>query len=211
MDPSLPLLNATDLAFATPAGLELHRGLSFKLMPGHILLITGENGSGKTTLLRLILGQQSPTHGQLFCRVNPSQIAYLPQLQNIQFHLPATLGDILNISRPSNASLQETLSLKLLTEHHLKMPWNTASGGERQRLLMTRALLAAPKLLILDEPLNHLDLKSKKQLAQAFKDFLETPNQERGIVLVSHVTPDELESLSIPVTRLKLEPVERSL
>ncbi len=182
------ILEANDLAYATPLGEVLAEEIHFRLPPGGILLITGPNGSGKSTLLRVLLKQLVPMRGIIRCSLPAPRIQIIPQMQNLEFHLPMTLLDLLQFSVPGPLSLDAVRSVGLLEETQLGVSWNTASGGERQRALLTRALLQNPQLLFLDEPLNHLDPASQKSLLGKISEFLEesTPQKPHGVVLVSH-------------------------
>src|SRR5690606_37113443 len=112
-----------------------------------------------------------------------------PQLQNVAFHLPLTLWDVLRISHAGPLQEEDVLRFGLLQARHLKLAWNTASGGEKKRTLLTRALLHRPRVLILDEPLNHLDHASRDQVSQVLDDFVAGDKQQRSIILVSHDLP----------------------
>lgn len=181
------LLEGTELAYATPSGVPLASGLTFELHPGQLLLITGPNGSGKSTLLKVLLRQFPLKRGLVRCTVPASRIALIPQLQNLEFHLPMTLRDVLEVSLPGKLDMDAISRIGLLTEKQLAVSWNTASGGERQRAMLTRALLQKPSLLFLDEPLNHLDQQSQKSLLDTLHRFVSVAGGEpHGIVLVSH-------------------------
>lgn len=168
---------------ATPQGRPLSRALSFSLPSGHIVLIEGPNGSGKTTLLRALTGTGRPAAGTVTWHVRIDSIGYLPQLQSNDFHLPSTLEDVVRTG-VSRRLLPEEIVSNLLPVDKLKLRWSTASGGERKRTLLQRALLQKKRVLLLDEPLNHLDKESRACVARALVDFAREPGQ--GIVLVSH-------------------------
>ena len=172
------LVEAKDLKYGTPEGKILAERLSFTVSPGDLWLIGGPNGSGKSTLLRILLGDRS-LGGTLAIDPRPREIAVLPQLQNNEFHLPLTLRDVLEIALKRRVTTEEA------DEHHLELAWNTASGGERKRTLLTRLLMQSPRLLILDEPMNHLDNLSRKKVLGAVLRFLEGSGA-RAVIMVSH-------------------------
>ena len=154
--------------------------MNFELNSSEVLVVKGPNGVGKTTFLRLILGLHTPMSGGM--SVNTDQISYLPQLQNLSFHLPVTLGDLVGIA--PGTTREKIATLGLLDSEQLDLPWNTASGGERKRTLITRALLSDPKLVILDEPFNHLDRETKSAVTQTLIDYLRSTGG--SVVMVSH-------------------------
>jgi ABC-type Mn2+/Zn2+ transport system ATPase subunit len=190
------LIEAVRLSFGPSATHPVARDLSFRLIPGQILWVGGANGAGKTTLLRAILGQAHILSGSLNVRLSPDRIGYLPQLSNRFFHLPATLGDIVALSRPTSHP-GEGIPFDLLSPHHLPLAWNTASGGERKRALLARVLLARPDLLLLDEPLSHLDEESYAVVLHAIRTFVQS-GERKGALIVEHEPPPEgIESLSV--------------
>ncbi|MEZ4749617.1 MAG: ATP-binding cassette domain-containing protein [Bdellovibrionota bacterium] len=182
------LIEASELAYATPEGRLLAKGISFQLNRGETLLIEGPNGAGKSTLLRVLVGQHRPLKGTLAHRLPASDIAYIPQLQNTEFHLPLCLGDLL----PTD-DVDAICRWGLLEATHLKLAWNTASGGERKRALLTRALLQGCSVLILDEPFNHLDRDSKVQIQKALTEFI--ANADKALIVVSHEVPSDWQRL----------------
>jgi ABC-type Mn2+/Zn2+ transport system ATPase subunit len=199
------LLEAIRLTYAAPGGRVLGENLSFALDAGELLVLSGPNGSGKSTLLSLILGEFGPVSGRLLNHVPRARTAVIPQLQNIEFHLPVTLRDVLEVSRPHSLSEEAVESFGLLRREQLDLAWNTSSGGERQRTLMTRALLQDPHLLILDEPFNHLDTISQTNILEAIAAFLKKQSDHmRAAVLVSHVALSELDRLGVAVKHVRL-------
>lgn len=181
------LIDVSAVAYGAPGGKVLARDLSIRIEAGELLLVTGANGSGKSTLLRVLLEQLKPLAGSVKLSVERSRIALLPQLQNTEFHLPLTLRDVLEISMKRPVAEAEIIALGLLDRDQLDLGWNSASGGERKRTLLTRLLLASPKLLLLDEPMNHLDQESRERVRCAIVDFLRDDRRApRGVVLVSH-------------------------
>lgn len=203
-----PLVDASGLSWTSPDGRRLFHRLGFQLRDGEILLITGPNGSGKSTLLNQILhglDQGVAGAGVLKSAVEAEQIAFIPQLQSLEFHLPLTLIEVLEIHLNRKVSIEEATFFGLLDPEHLDRTWNTASGGERQRTLLTSALLGHPHLLILDEPFNHLDQESQRRMLAAIVDFLKDEEfRPRATILVSHLGVQELEQAGVPVVRIEL-------
>lgn len=184
-------MKARDLVLHDPSGEKIVGPVSFSLQAGQCLVVRGPNGSGKTTLLRAIAGQHPHSTGELVHQVPVGDVGFLPQLANVRFHLPLTLRDVLAIScaKISSSELdRHTREIGLLDIATLDRDWNSASGGERQRTLITRLLLGQPKLLVLDEPANHLDAGSKSALLHLLEKFVTERPDERALVLVTHET-----------------------
>lgn len=179
------VLEARDLSFQTPDGRPLIQGLGFSLEKGATLAITGPNGCGKSTLLTILLGEsRALTRGSVAWHLPRKQVAYLPQLHSREFHIGLTLADVLSFVARYDAEKIAELSFGLLQPAQLGIAWNTASGGERQKALLTSLFLRSPELLILDEPMNHLDVQSREQLLHALADF--TRVRQSSLIIVAH-------------------------
>lgn len=178
------VITAENLEVRTSSGECLVRNLSFSLSKGDYLLLKGENGSGKSTVAQTLMGFHHFYSGDINIQVDKKHVGYLPQLGNVRFFLPLTLSDILGINKHNPERMNHVLSFGLLEPGQLKLSWNTASGGERQKALITRTLLEDPALLILDEPFNHLDPSSRTKLMNVLTSLLE--NKQVAILLISH-------------------------
>lgn len=197
------LLEIDSLAYAAPGGRTLVRGLTASLGPSEALVVSGPNGIGKSTLLKVLLGRAPASEGRISFFVPREQVCYLPQLANSDFHLPMTLEDVIRVSLRGRYKRKTVLDLGLLEERHLKLAWNTASGGERQKTLLTRTILQRPSMMVLDEPMNHLDSQGRRRVRELLVDFIKA-RAERAVVLVSHerlaaadVTPMLLKPLDL--------------
>ena len=122
--------------------------------------------------MKTLLGLHKHYEGSFHFHVESKDIAYLPQLGNLNFHLPLTLADM----------LQEAVSSPLLTGLDLQKKWNTASGGERQKILFSATLVKRPQILFLDEPFNHVDKDASALLEKALSDYLKE-NPQSAMIL----------------------------
>ena len=191
-----PLLSVKDLAYHAPDGRPLVAGLSYDLMPGDIVAITGPNGTGKSTLLKIIMGELKAARGSVTF-ANKS-VGYLSQLHNREFHIPLSLADVLSLGVPGRFHPAAATGLVLLTLSELNLAWNTASGGERQKTLLTQVLMPQPQVLILDEPMNHLDSVTRAKLYPVLREFVATG--KRAILMVCHeklITSEKLRPTAI--------------
>jgi len=159
--------------------------VSFALRAGRVLAVVGPNGAGKTTLLAIVLGWLQPWHGEVCLAGRPVHayprdargrwLALVPQSEHTPFdytvleyvlmgrapHLPP-----LGIPGPQDYAIAmralEQAGIAALADHAVP----TLSGGERQLMLLARAIAQQPRILLLDEPTAHLDLHNKARLIE---------------------------------------------
>jgi len=192
------MLRAEGLTYGPPGLPPLHRGLTVLLNPGELLHVVGANGTGKSMLARTLLGISAATEGRV--TIDFPGTRYLPQMQNRAAHLPYTLGDVLRFEAPNAASW---CGLGLLRSEQFSLAWNKASGGERQRTLLTRFFLQQGDLLILDEPFNHLDVESRDIVRRLLSETLRM-NPHSGALLISHDDEPRNWMGPVPVRTLSL-------
>ena len=144
--------------------------VSFSVEKGDYLCIIGENGSGKTTLMKTILRLEKPLKGQISTGdgVLPDEIGYLPQQTQVQRDFPASVWEIVLSGcqsrcgkRPFYIKEEKQLAKQAMKRMEIsdlaKRCYRELSGGQQQRVLLARALCAAQKMLLLDEPVSGLD------------------------------------------------------
>ncbi|QZN97869.1 zinc ABC transporter ATP-binding protein ZnuC [Symbiopectobacterium purcellii] len=157
--------------------------ISLNLQSGRILTLLGPNGAGKSTLVRVVLGLLSPTAGTLHKQPN-LRIGYVPQKLHLDATLPLTVGRFMRL-RPIVKQQDILPALKRVQAAHLlDQPMQKLSGGETQRVLLARALLNQPQLLVLDEPTQGVDVNGQL----ALYDLINQLRQEFdcGVLMVSH-------------------------
>ncbi|MCT6922584.1 MULTISPECIES: ABC transporter ATP-binding protein [Bacillales] len=177
--------------------------ISFQVQEGDFLALLGPNGSGKSTLLKLILGLLKPTKGEIELFGEPIQafkqhewIGYVSQKSNsFNSGFPATVEEVVKSGLTKKVGLfkrypknVDQLVIEALQavgmESFATRNIGQLSGGQQQRVFIARALIAEPKLLILDEPTVGIDHEN----VQSFYDMLVKLNEERQItmILVTH-------------------------
>ncbi|AHI29496.1 zinc ABC transporter ATP-binding protein ZnuC [Marinobacter similis] len=149
---------------------------------GDIITIIGPNGAGKTTLIRAILGLQKASSGEVTLS-RKLMIGYVPQQLALESTLPLSVKRFMMLTGRTlpecQAALQKTGVGHLLdaSVHHL-------SGGEKQRLLLARALVRKPDLLVLDEPAQGVDINGQAALYELIRQLRDELNC--GIIMISH-------------------------
>ncbi len=163
-------------------GRKVLDGVSFSIAPGEFTGLIGSNGAGKTTLFRAILGLQAASAGRVLLagrarsRRDPL-IGYVPQKFLLDQDLPLRARDLvglgldanrLGVPRPSRArrALIDQMLQAVDATRFADTRVGRLSGGEQQRILIAHALIARPRLLLLDEPLANLDLPSAHEVVQ---------------------------------------------
>ena len=178
----MPLIEAQGLAVRLGGHKVLH-DVSMAIERGEIVTIVGPNGSGKSTLLRALIGAVRPTGGQV--RHAPGlRIGYVPQRLHIDPTLPMTVMRFLALPRRrARAELRAALDRAGLPDLRDRQMADL-SGGQFQRVLLARALMDAPDLLILDEATQGLDQPG----SAAFYRRIAEVRQEMGcaVLMVSH-------------------------
>jgi zinc transport system ATP-binding protein len=164
-------------------GNEVLHDVTLQLAPGEIVTILGPNGSGKSTLLRALLGILPVAEGRIL-RQAGLRLGYVPQRLMIDRTMPITVRRFLSLPiRVTDAEAAEALAHVGMTGHGADQ-MTSLSGGQLQRVLLARALLNKPQVLMLDEPTQGLDQPGEA----AFYRLIEEVRRTTGaaILMVSH-------------------------
>ena len=195
---SVDIVSVDKLSFRYNS-FEVLSDLSFNLYKADYLGLVGPNGSGKTTLIKILLGFYKPSKGsvQLFGR-DPAvfqewhRVGYLPQkIVSFNPHFPATAKEIValgliskkkfpaNSVKPDYLTVEKAMELMDITSLKNKLI-GELSGGQLQRVLVAKAMMSVPELLILDEPTTALDPETRER----FFSLLKQLNEEKGVTIV---------------------------
>lgn len=176
-----PLIIARQLSVRR-GGRVILQGADLTLEKGKIVTLIGPNGAGKTTLVRCVLGLIQPDEGRL-TRQPGLRVGYMPQRLNIDPSLPLSVSRFLTLGGKPRVDMEEVLTLtginKLTSASMAHL-----SGGETQRVLLARALLRDPDLLVLDEPVQGVDVTGQEALYGLINDIRR--QRQCGVLLVSH-------------------------
>ncbi len=149
---------------------------------GEIVTLIGPNGAGKTTLVRAILGL-TPVSSGLLTKKPALSIGYMPQKLQIDSTLPVTVNRFLALASRHSRNIDD--ALKLVGIKHLgQKPIQAISGGELQRVLLARAVLRQPELLVLDEPAQGVDITGQTELYALIKQIRDQLGC--GVLMISH-------------------------
>jgi zinc transport system ATP-binding protein len=158
------------------------QNINLIIKPGEIVTLIGPNGAGKTSLVRSVLGLIKPTSGDIF-RDSELIIGYMPQKLHIEPSLPLTVTRFLALTGSKASEIEQALATVSIS-HLSKSPIQRLSGGETQRVLLARALLRKPNLLILDEPAQGVDVLGQAELYQLIGEIRD--QTQCGVLMVSH-------------------------
>ncbi|HEY8890059.1 MAG TPA: metal ABC transporter ATP-binding protein [Clostridium sp.] len=158
--------------------------VNLKIEKGSYVSILGENGSAKSTLIKLILNLLKPTSGEIV--ISTSKIAYVAQkVENFNAQFPITVYEMLNCHRKVLKIKDKSLILKSLKavgmEDHARTLIGNLSGGQQQKIFISRSLIGNPELLILDEPSTGIDIQSMEDIYGIIKKL----NEDLKITVVS--------------------------
>ncbi|MGB2259785.1 MAG: zinc ABC transporter ATP-binding protein ZnuC [Porticoccaceae bacterium] len=158
------------------------QNISMQLDQGQITTLIGPNGAGKSTLVRIILGLLTADSGSVQRGANLS-IGYMPQKLNIDPTLPISTCRFLQLADTSHQACHHALD-SVGIGHLAATPIQKLSGGEVQRALLARAILRQPNLLVLDEPVQGVDINGQNALYKMIAELSKSLNC--GVLMVSH-------------------------
>ncbi len=192
-DPDAPLLRTEHLSLAyetVPALVDIN----FQLQPGDRLAIVGPNGAGKSTLLKIIAGVLEPNRGKVFIYGHEPGghicVAYVPQRNQVDWRFPVTVGDVVMMGRVGQMGLLRNPSARdwELVHHALEVVGmesyagrqiSQLSGGQQQRMFIARSLAQEAELMLMDEPLTGLDVKSQEDIFNILDNL-----QKQGVTVL---------------------------
>ncbi len=178
---SSPLVTLNDCS-VNFAGVPALRDVSLKVSQGEIVTLIGPNGAGKTTLVRIVLGLQKVSRGSVNRKAD-LRVGYMPQRIKINESMPLPITDFLQLGGHSSDEVLEALQTVGIGDLYYA-PIAEVSGVELQRVLFARAMLRKPELLVLDEPVQGVDIAGQAELYEligSIRDRLRC-----GVLMVSH-------------------------
>lgn len=192
----MALITCENVSFAYEGSVAVN-DVNFSVNAGDYLCVVGENGSGKSTLIRGILRLKQPASGRITPGdgLNACEIGYLPQQTELRKDFPASVSEVVLSGRLNRLGMLPFFSrtdkeaasenMRLLDVYNIRGKcYGELSGGQQRRVLLARALCAAQRLLLLDEPTAGLDPSASQDLYRHITEI----NNEKGItvIMVSH-------------------------
>ena len=157
--------------------------ISFSVNRGETVTLIGPNGAGKSTLMKISLGILEASSGEVH-REKSISIGYMPQKVMIDEVLPLSVRDFLYL-RPNTTYEEVAQALETVRLSHLSdQPVQGASGGEMQRILLARAILGKPDLLVLDEPVQGIDIMGQQEIYGLIAKIRDETGC--GVLMISH-------------------------
>ena len=165
------------------SGKWLVRGVSLDVSRGEIVTLIGPNGSGKSTTAKMALGVINPSEGSAKCRRDIC-VSYVPQKLSVDWTLPLTVNRFMTLTQTANERDARRALSSAGIEHLKNSQVRNLSGGEFQRVLLARAVVNTPELLVLDEPVQGVDFNGEIALYRLIEEIRTELNC--GIILISH-------------------------
>lgn len=162
----------------------LIQNVSFSLKKNTLTTLIGPNGAGKTTIVRLMLGLDRPTRGEIF--IDPKmKIGYVPQKLYPNFDLPITVQNFLDLFAPNSLNIKIKEIYDFIDLAKIKnQDISNLSGGEFQKLVLASTILNLPDLVVLDEPIQSLDVTSQQEFYHIINYIIK--NHNITVFMISH-------------------------
>ena len=158
--------------------------INLTINSGEFLSIIGPNGGGKTMLIKAICGIYNPSYGKII-RSDNLRVGYMPQVFMVEKSIPLMVKHFLQINIGEFCPEEkQSLLKKTGIEHLMNSFMQNLSGGQMQRVMLCRAILQKPNLLILDEPAQNLDIKGQKDIYKIISSIHEEHNI--AVLMISH-------------------------
>ena len=164
-------------------GKNILDSVSFKLHQGEFITLIGPNGAGKSSLIKILLGLIHQDSGKVKYSKN-IRLGYTPQTFSPNPFIPISVIDFLSLNQKVETALTNEIIEITGIAGLLDSPLKKLSGGELQKVLLARALLNKPNVLILDEPAQNLDIDGQMQLYKLIQDIHQQNNC--AVLMVSH-------------------------
>lgn len=177
-----PLIAADNISVRRRGKAVLHE-VSLRVERHDFVTVLGPNGAGKTTLLKCLIGLHKPDGGTVM-RTSGLKIGYVPQRLAVAPDMPLRVRAFFALRRRAVAAVIDRTAEETGVASLLDKPLYELSGGELQRVLMARALLEAPDLLVLDEPTQNLDVSGQLAFYRLLARLYE--QRQFAILMVSH-------------------------
>ncbi|MDW3204861.1 MAG: metal ABC transporter ATP-binding protein [Alphaproteobacteria bacterium] len=177
-----PLVEAVDIG-VRGGGRWLIRHIDLSVRPGEIVTVIGPNGSGKSTLVKTVLGVLRPAEGKV-ARKSGLRVGYVPQRLSVDWTLPLTVDRLIRLTGPVPEGERKAALEAVGIPHLARAEVRTLSGGEFQRALLARAIARKPDLLVLDEPVQGVDVAGEVALYALIDEIRHKTGC--GILMISH-------------------------
>lgn len=177
-----PLVELKSINVTFPQKVAL-QNINFRIYPNSVVTLVGPNGGGKSTFVKVLLKLLTPTQGEVIYHKD-LRIGYVPQKIQLDQSLPITVEKFLSLKKGIRKSEIENAVHLLSISHLMKNSLQKLSGGEMQRVLIARAILNKPNLLVLDEPTQGVDISGQAELYQLIHQMRQQLNC--AVLMVSH-------------------------
>lgn len=179
------LISAENVSHSFSDKANILQNISLEIPKDQIITLIGPNGAGKSTLVKILLKLTTPTQGKVIHH-QKLEIGFMPQKLHLDPTLPLTVERFLKLGAPqaSHDELLNQLADLELDETLLNQAVQSLSGGQMQRAMLARALLRNPNLLVLDEPVQGIDLQSQSMIYQQI--YREQRKRKCGVLMISH-------------------------